>query len=454
MNRKAFVQLCCFISALVVASFVVLNISAADNSNAYVEYLKYMREEEASIGKGIREEDYYKMLQSPDRCKYPSITTAIPAAYLIDLTDDGLEELVIKRCVKNASKNSIYPSFDRSDLEWVCIYSYIDGHIKRIGQSNSFYKDVGNGAKSPYEPTGYIGDILSSHEFPYIMDDTVLVCKGSDGKTYLADKMPYTDRESGFSFYTFDGNFFSEESSLGIMHIPEWKIGSIKSSYGWLSFSLNGTSTDGNTFKAHVNKRTAGGITELVNNNYKDVITTLESKLRGTYLPSIWAQAEVDAAVNLNFVPDNLKSNYSSPITRAEFCALATRFYESVADCSIDKTATFSDTTDINVQKMAGLGIVNGVGGSNFAPGRQITRQEAAALISRLAEGLNKPLTKGTLAFNDNDKIAEWAKDSVSQVFAADIMRGKDGNIFDPFGAYTREQAMATFYRLYTSFNS
>ena len=103
---------------------------------------------------------------------------------------------------------------------------------------------------------------------------------------------------------------------------------------------------------------------------------------------------------------------------------------------------------------MAGLGIVNGVGGSNFAPGRQITRQEAAALISRLAEGLNKPLTKGTLAFNDNDKIAEWAKDSVSQVFAADIMRGKDGNIFDPLGAYTREQAMATFYRLYTSFNS
>ena len=84
--------------------------------------------------------------------------------------------------------------------------------------------------------------------------------------------------------------------------------------------------------------------------------------------PSSWAVENVNTAVEAGIVPETLQSAYTQATTRAEFCALAVELYETVMGMEITERATFSDTTDVNVEKMAGLSVVNGVGDGKFDP--------------------------------------------------------------------------------------
>ena len=165
--------------------------------------------------------------------------------------------------------------------------------------------------------------------------------------------------------------------------------------------------------------------------------------------PSSWAVENVNTAVEAGIVPDTLQSAYTQATTRAEFCALAVELYETIMGTEITERATFSDTTDVNVEKMAGLGVVNGVGDGKFDPSASLTREEAATMLSRLANVMEKPLTAGTASFADNASISSWASEAVGQVQASGIMNGIEGNQFAPSDPYTREQSIVTMLRLY-----
>lgn len=165
-------------------------------------------------------------------------------------------------------------------------------------------------------------------------------------------------------------------------------------------------------------------------------------------LPSSWAAGQLSQAAVAGIVPDSFESRYTQAATRAEFCALAVRLYEKATGETITQRATFSDTTDFNVQKMAGLGVVNGVGGGKFDPNGTLTREQAATILARLAEAMGHPLPQAAPAFSDSAAIASWAAAGVGQVQAAGIMAG-DGSAFIPQSPYTREQCILTALRLY-----
>ena len=165
-------------------------------------------------------------------------------------------------------------------------------------------------------------------------------------------------------------------------------------------------------------------------------------------LPSSWAAGQLSQAAAAGIVPESFKSRYTQAATRAEFCALAVRLYEKVTGEAITQRATFSDTTDFNVQKMAGLGVVNGVGGGKFDPGGTLTREQAATILARLAEAMGHPLPQAAPSFSDSAAISSWAAAGVGQVQAAGIMEG-NGSAFIPQSAYTREQCILTALRLY-----
>ena len=100
------------------------------------------------------------------------------------------------------------------------------------------------------------------------------------------------------------------------------------------------------------------------------------------------------------------------------------------------------------------LGIVNGVGNGRFAPDESITREEAAKMLWNAADLLGYQPTEEPLDFADKDEISDWALESVnaiSSISGADrpIMQGTGNNRFSPKDSYTREQAVATVYRLY-----
>ena len=164
---------------------------------------------------------------------------------------------------------------------------------------------------------------------------------------------------------------------------------------------------------------------------------------------SNWAHDGINQAFTQGLIPTELQSNYTQNTTRAEFAALAVALYETATGRTITERANFNDTTDINVQKMGGLGVVTGVGGGNFNPGGTITREQAAVLVARLAAAVGQPLPPSAPTFADNASLSSWAIDGVGQMQASGIMGGVGNNRFNPQGAYTREQSIITMLRLY-----
>ena len=168
---------------------------------------------------------------------------------------------------------------------------------------------------------------------------------------------------------------------------------------------------------------------------------------------SPWARSWVQYAIDMGIVPQLLQTQYTRPITRAEFAALAVGLYETVMRYEITPNIMFNDTNDLNVRKMGTLGVVQGVGNGNFAPNNTLTREQAAVMLARLAEAMGQPLPQHAPTFADSGSISPWAIDAVGQVQAAGVMQGVYNSVFSPAGVYTREQSIVTILRLYDTLN-
>jgi hypothetical protein len=170
----------------------------------------------------------------------------------------------------------------------------------------------------------------------------------------------------------------------------------------------------------------------------------------------------VNEAISCGFVPAELQSDYRSNITRREFCVLATQLLKQIlADDPelaglMDEDlgeSPFTDVDDPAVTWAYHLDIVNGVGDGRFNPDGQITRQEAATMLTNMAANVFELDTGAAPAsFGDADGIAGWAKDSVNFVHGCGVMSGVGNNTFAPLNPYTREQSFVTFLRMYNAF--
>ena len=171
--------------------------------------------------------------------------------------------------------------------------------------------------------------------------------------------------------------------------------------------------------------------------------------------PSAWAKDSVNAAIDEGFVPQGLQSNYTQPLTRAEFCALIVAFYETVTGGKISGLVGFDDTADINVEKAAPIGVALGTGDNKFNPGANLNRQQAAVMLSRLADAIEKPLPDAYVyeIFSNYDEIAQWAWSAVGGVYIAGIMQGVGGGAFAPLNPCTREQCIVAIMRLYKDYD-
>jgi hypothetical protein len=139
------------------------------------------------------------------------------------------------------------------------------------------------------------------------------------------------------------------------------------------------------------------------------------------------------------------------PTTRGMVVAVLHRL-ESEPDASTENM--FSDVANEEyytkaVTWAAGEGIVEGYGDEIFRPDFDITRQELAAVLLRLAnhKGLKLPAVREYTAFADDTNISGYAREAVETLYEAGIISGKPGNIFDPKGTATRAEAAAILHR-------
>jgi len=163
--------------------------------------------------------------------------------------------------------------------------------------------------------------------------------------------------------------------------------------------------------------------------------------------PSEWAQSYVTRATNATLVPYTLQSDYTKPITNAEFAALVVAAYESRHGTIVPRLP-FINSPSMNVQKAATIGVISDISHNTQTDVMHITREGAALLLSRLAYALGHPLPGSSPTFADNYAISARTLDAVGQVQAAGIMGGVLYNHFAPEEPQTREQAIITIIRL------
>lgn len=85
---------------------------------------------------------------------------------------------------------------------------------------------------------------------------------------------------------------------------------------------------------------------------------------------------------------------------------------------------------------------------TGFAPGSEISRQDAAVLISRICKLRSVALSGEAKQPNDAAQIADYAKDDVSALMSAGILNGFEDGSFRPGETLTRAQAAKLIYSL------
>ncbi len=194
---------------------------------------------------------------------------------------------------------------------------------------------------------------------------------------------------------------------------------------------------------------------DLYGNQYKTKAEAIAAaQTHGEASP--WAKESIIKAIEAGIVPEEIQSQYIRKITRQEFCKLAVMTYISKTNYTIaeNSESPFGDVNDSYVTAAYDLNIVAGRGNGIFAPKDSITRQEAAVMLNNLAKLLNIEVTEKTDKFVDESYFADWAKDaiySVASMKSGDtyVMAGTGEGKFSPWMNYTREQAIATMYRLF-----
>lgn len=199
-----------------------------------------------------------------------------------------------------------------------------------------------------------------------------------------------------------------------------------------------------------------------------------ENNLLVTTGCSSWAEAEIQKAATLNLMLYELSDKYTQNITRLDFCKLAYRLIATefspesdsrmgmwyAAENIIDEkdlrnkyaSVSFTDCSYSEVSFLAAAGIIQGMDDGSFAPDKSITREEAAAILYRMAEFLgNKTIIqhRDAVYYNDENEISDWAVNAVKSMYEMGIMKGINDYDFSPKGTYTVEQAIATMLRLY-----
>lgn len=161
----------------------------------------------------------------------------------------------------------------------------------------------------------------------------------------------------------------------------------------------------------------------------------------------VYTHGLMDGIGNAKFAPN-------SKLTRAMFVTVLGRL--AGVDPAGYPGVSFSDSSPGSyyapyVEWAAKNGIVNGVGGSRFAPNREITREAMATIIARYveAEDLTLPESGGAVAaFRDASKISGWAQTGVELMRVTGILQGDNHANFHPQNDATRAEAATVFMRL------
>jgi hypothetical protein len=140
-------------------------------------------------------------------------------------------------------------------------------------------------------------------------------------------------------------------------------------------------------------------------------------------------------------------------ITRAEFAAMLVRALrldgKAESEFSDVKANAWYAT---EVAMAAKAGIITGMGDGKFEPNAAVTRQEMAAMIVRAyayAAG-TEVADSGPAPFNDTASAPDWAREAITAAHSLGLMQGYPTSLFKPDDHGTRAQSAKLLHNLLT----
>jgi len=156
-----------------------------------------------------------------------------------------------------------------------------------------------------------------------------------------------------------------------------------------------------------------------------------------------WAQTTIQKWIDESKISGYPDGSFKpdANITRAEFVKLVNGLidFDTKGNIAFNDVKTGDWYYDI-VSIANEIGYISGYSDKQFGPNDNITREQAAAILSRIQYlGENENAAKD---FNDNSKISVWALGSVGAASEAGFIKGYDDGSFKPSNKLTRAEAV------------
>ncbi len=158
-----------------------------------------------------------------------------------------------------------------------------------------------------------------------------------------------------------------------------------------------------------------------------------------------WAEETINNMMKKNIIKGISEDEFAPDknITKAEFAAIILRALnkETKKYAGEFEDVSASDWYADTVAAAYKLGLVSGSEGL-FNPNSNITRQEMAKILVVAYEIKNGEIkAEENAAYTDFSDISDWAKDFINKAFAAELMKGDDSGRFNPSAGATRAEA-------------
>ncbi|MEG2149048.1 MAG: S-layer homology domain-containing protein [Clostridiales bacterium] len=168
-----------------------------------------------------------------------------------------------------------------------------------------------------------------------------------------------------------------------------------------------------------------------------------------------WAKNSIDYVSTQGWFTGTSDTTFSpdGDMTRAMFVTVLARFAN--ADTASSSASDFADVSSTeyyasSVSWANTNGIVFGTSDKTFSPNEDISRDEAATILSRFVKesGRSLALKNNVSVYKDDKTISSWAYDSVYEMQKYGIIVGDTNNYFKPQQNFTRAEASVVFSRL------
>ncbi len=158
-----------------------------------------------------------------------------------------------------------------------------------------------------------------------------------------------------------------------------------------------------------------------------------------------WAQSYIAKAIERGYINGYKDGTFrpNAAITRAEFC----KMINSALGITQSESVSFSDVSSkawyrAEVGRALAAGYISGYTDNTFRADNNISRQEAALVLSRIVTPPSQLKDMGGL--NDQHSVDAWALDGVKTVYTKGYMTGDKKQNFNPMGNLTRGEAVKT----------